>query len=162
MLHNLFFSSTNLVIYPHLVLILSPYLICRRSLRNLCQPQPMHQVRRTLILTHETQDLHKIYEVPVLTILDCKVLKVMCCCNGGDIKGEVETPSSAAPTTAAPTPDAFEETYAELRKWADVTSPKFLLLAVKRERRAGRLGSAVKVCDLRFCFNFVTLIRCHS
>lgn len=119
MLHNLLFSSTNLVIYPHLVLILSPCLLCRRSLRKLCQPQPMHQVRRTRILTH---DLHKIYEVPVLTILDSKVLKELCCC-GGDIKGEVETPSSAAPTTAAPTPDAFEETYAELRKWLMLPRP---------------------------------------
>ena len=41
--------------------------------------------------------------------------------------------------------DMFEETYAELRKWADVNSPKYLLLTVKREKRAGRLGSALKV-----------------
>jgi len=51
----------------------------------------------------------------------------------------------------APTTDHFEETFAELRKWADVNSPKYLLLTVKREKRAGRLGSALKVC------NFYTL-----
>lgn len=42
-------------------------------------------------------------------------------------------------------PDKFEENYAELRKWADINSPKFLMLTVKREKRAGRLGTALKV-----------------
>lgn len=43
------------------------------------------------------------------------------------------------------TTDKFEETFAELRKWADTYSPKYLLLTAKREKRAGRLGSALKV-----------------
>lgn len=65
----------------------------------------------------------------------------MCSC-AGVAEEKVQASSSVAPTT-----DSFEETYAELRKWADVTSPKYLLLAVKREKRAGRLGSALKVCN---------------
>jgi tripeptidyl-peptidase-2 len=56
-----------------------------------------------------------------------------------DTPGQLQAPSYVAPTI-----DQFEETYAELRKWADVTSPKYLLLTVKREKRAGRLGSALK------------------
>lgn len=46
---------------------------------------------------------------------------------------------------SAPITDTFEETYAELRKWADINLPKYLLLTVKREKRSGRLGNAFKV-----------------
>jgi hypothetical protein len=53
--------------------------------------------------------------------------------------------------------DKFEETYAELRKWADVNSPKYLLLTVKREKRAGRLGSALKVRSGIFSPESITL-----
>lgn len=45
---------------------------------------------------------------------------------------------------SAPITDTFEETYAELRKWADINLPKYLLLTVKREKRSGRLGNAFK------------------
>lgn len=41
--------------------------------------------------------------------------------------------------------DAFNENFAELRKWADTSSAKYGLLVVRRERRAGRLGNAIKV-----------------
>eukprot|EP00252_Welwitschia_mirabilis_P023337 TRINITY_DN6570_c0_g1_i2.p1 TRINITY_DN6570_c0_g1~~TRINITY_DN6570_c0_g1_i2.p1 ORF type:complete len:443 (-),score=97.06 TRINITY_DN6570_c0_g1_i2:334-1662(-) len=43
--------------------------------------------------------------------------------------------------------DRFEENYEELCKWADVTSHKYGLLSVQRERRLKRLGSALKVID---------------
>lgn len=56
-----------------------------------------------------------------------------------------EEPQGSNPS--APPADKFEETYAELRKWADMSSPKYLMLTVKREKRAGRLGSAVKVSN---------------
>ncbi|XP_024379679.1 tripeptidyl-peptidase 2 isoform X4 [Physcomitrium patens] len=42
------------------------------------------------------------------------------------------------------TTDELEQTFAELRKWADTSSSKYLLLTVKREKRVGRLGSALK------------------
>lgn len=45
-------------------------------------------------------------------------------------------------------PDEFEENYLELRKWVDVGSLKFILLSVKREMRAGRIGSAIKVISV--------------
>lgn len=54
--------------------------------------------------------------------------------------------AGASASSVAQEPDKFEETYAELRKWADTNMPKYLLLTVKREKRAGRLGSALKVC----------------
>lgn len=54
-----------------------------------------------------------------------------------------EEPQGSNPP--APSADKFEETYAELRKWADISSPKYLMLTVEREKRAGRLGSALKV-----------------
>ncbi|CAI5509785.1 unnamed protein product [Closterium sp. Naga37s-1] len=40
--------------------------------------------------------------------------------------------------------DAFEETYAELRKWADVSQSKYGLLGIMRERRANRPALALK------------------
>lgn len=51
-------------------------------------------------------------------------------------------PSSDA---TSPQDDRFEETYLELRKWVDISSTKYSLLTVIRERRAGRLGTAMKV-----------------
>jgi hypothetical protein len=41
--------------------------------------------------------------------------------------------------------DAFEENFRELRKWVDTTLAKHALLVSKREKRAGRLGHALKV-----------------
>lgn len=41
-------------------------------------------------------------------------------------------------------PDLFEENFKELKKWVDVKS-KFGTLLVIRERRCGRLGTALKV-----------------
>ncbi|KAG0562456.1 hypothetical protein M758_9G144800 [Ceratodon purpureus] len=55
-----------------------------------------------------------------------------------------ETSGVSASSPLGQETDKFEETYAELRKWADINSPKYLLLTVKRERRAGRLGSSLK------------------
>ncbi|XP_027359339.1 tripeptidyl-peptidase 2-like isoform X3 [Abrus precatorius] len=45
--------------------------------------------------------------------------------------------------------DLFEENFKELKKWVDVKSTKYGTLLVTRERRAQRLGTALKVlCDI--------------
>ncbi|KAL2334720.1 hypothetical protein Fmac_015933 [Flemingia macrophylla] len=45
--------------------------------------------------------------------------------------------------------DLFEENFKELKKWVDVKSTKYGILLVTRERRAQRLGTALKVlCDI--------------
>ncbi|XP_030500340.2 tripeptidyl-peptidase 2 [Cannabis sativa] len=41
-------------------------------------------------------------------------------------------------------PDMFEENFKELKKWVDVKSSKYGTLLVIRERRCGRLGTALK------------------
>jgi hypothetical protein len=46
--------------------------------------------------------------------------------------------------------DKFEENYKELIKWVDVKSNKYSMLFVVRERRYGRLGTALKVFFLPF------------
>lgn len=53
-------------------------------------------------------------------------------------------------------PDLFEENFKELQKWVDVKSSKYGTLLVIRERRRGRLGTALKVMYL----SHVTLITC--
>ncbi|KAJ4838420.1 tripeptidyl-peptidase II Tpp2 [Turnera subulata] len=44
-------------------------------------------------------------------------------------------------------PDLFEENFKELRKWVDLKSSKYGTLLVLRERRHGRLGTALKVLN---------------
>uniref|UniRef100_A0A5B6YUZ2 Tripeptidyl-peptidase 2 n=1 Tax=Davidia involucrata TaxID=16924 RepID=A0A5B6YUZ2_DAVIN len=44
-------------------------------------------------------------------------------------------------------PDLFEESFKELNKWVDVKSSKYGTLSVIRERRRGRLGTALKVLN---------------
>ncbi|KAH1151951.1 hypothetical protein GYH30_045439 [Glycine max] len=45
--------------------------------------------------------------------------------------------------------DLFEENFKELKKWVNVKSTKYGILLVTRERRAQRLGTALKVlCDI--------------
>ncbi|XAR53659.1 Tripeptidyl-peptidase II [Bertholletia excelsa] len=44
-------------------------------------------------------------------------------------------------------PDPFEENFKELKKWVDVKSSKYGTLFVIRERRCGRLGTALKVLN---------------
>ncbi|KAF8379520.1 hypothetical protein HHK36_028958 [Tetracentron sinense] len=44
-------------------------------------------------------------------------------------------------------PDLFEENFKELKKWVDVKSSKYGMLLVIRERRCGRLGTALKVLN---------------
>ncbi|KAL1319371.1 tripeptidyl-peptidase 2 isoform X1 [Arachis ipaensis] len=41
-------------------------------------------------------------------------------------------------------PDLFEENFRELKKWVDVKTPKYGILLVTREKRAQRLGTALK------------------
>lgn len=43
--------------------------------------------------------------------------------------------------------DLFEATFKEFRKWVDVKSSKYGTLTVIRERRSGRLGTALKVLN---------------
>ncbi|KAL5567987.1 hypothetical protein UlMin_024562 [Ulmus minor] len=44
-------------------------------------------------------------------------------------------------------PDLFEETFKELKKWVDAKSSKHGTLLLIRERRSGRLGTALKVAN---------------
>ncbi|CAL5379946.1 unnamed protein product [Camellia sinensis] len=44
-------------------------------------------------------------------------------------------------------PDLFEENFKELKKWVDVKSLKYATLLVIRERRCGRLGTALKALN---------------
>ncbi|KAL7229762.1 hypothetical protein ACSBR2_008321 [Camellia fascicularis] len=44
-------------------------------------------------------------------------------------------------------PDLFEENFKELKKWVDVKSSKYATLLVIRERRCGRLGTALKALN---------------
>ncbi|CAI5460078.1 unnamed protein product [Closterium sp. Yama58-4] len=60
-----------------------------------------------------------------------------------------DAPSAAAPAALDPgggggNGDVFEETYAELRKWADVSQSKYGMLGIMRERRANRPALALK------------------
>ncbi|KAJ0970189.1 hypothetical protein J5N97_023066 [Dioscorea zingiberensis] len=52
-------------------------------------------------------------------------------------------------TIAAPSeqPDLFEENFKEIKKWVDVKSSKYGMLVVVRERRCGKLGTALKVLN---------------
>ncbi|PPS04368.1 hypothetical protein GOBAR_AA16297 [Gossypium barbadense] len=43
--------------------------------------------------------------------------------------------------------DLFEENFKELTKWVDLKSSKYGTLSVMRERRCGRLGTALKVVN---------------
>lgn len=48
--------------------------------------------------------------------------------------------------------DLFEENFKELRKWVDLKNSKYGTILVSRERRKGRLGTALKVlllCSLQ-------------
>ncbi|KAJ4800193.1 Tripeptidyl-peptidase 2 [Rhynchospora pubera] len=45
--------------------------------------------------------------------------------------------------------DKFEENYKELIKWVDIKSNKYSMLLIVRERRCGRLGTALKVLNDR-------------
>ncbi|CAI5460083.1 unnamed protein product [Closterium sp. Yama58-4] len=65
-----------------------------------------------------------------------------------------DAPSAAAPAALDPGAggggnggDAFEETYAELRKWADVSQSKYGMLGIMRERRANRPALALKILN---------------
>ncbi|KAJ8437226.1 hypothetical protein Cgig2_012495 [Carnegiea gigantea] len=66
------------------------------------------------------------------------------------LKGERKVVEGAGDQVATPSDsgqDLFEATYKELRKWVDVKSSKYGTITVIRERRSGRLGSALKVLN---------------
>jgi len=68
---------------------------------------------------------------------------------GLSLQGERIAADGAGDQLATPSDseqDLFESTYKELRKWVDVKSSKYGTITVIRERRSGRLGSALKVC----------------
>ena len=44
-----------------------------------------------------------------------------------------------------PGSDLFENNFKELQKWVEVKSSKYGTLSVLREKRSGRLGTALKV-----------------
>ncbi|WKA07238.1 hypothetical protein VitviT2T_025087 [Vitis vinifera] len=54
-----------------------------------------------------------------------------------------KTDDQSAPESTQP--DLFEENFKELKKWVDIKSSKYGTLWVVRERRCGRLGTALKV-----------------
>ncbi|GAB4858273.1 tripeptidyl-peptidase II Tpp2 [Ancistrocladus abbreviatus] len=66
------------------------------------------------------------------------------------LKGEREAAESSKEEGAVDAhlkDNLFEENYKELRKWIDVKSSKYGMLSVIRERRSGRLGTALKVLN---------------
>lgn len=56
------------------------------------------------------------------------------------------------------TEDPFEENFKELKKWVDVKSSKFVTLTVLREKRCGRLGTALKVLSLAHLFFWLVYV----
>ncbi|KAH7557647.1 hypothetical protein JRO89_XS11G0196700 [Xanthoceras sorbifolium] len=60
---------------------------------------------------------------------------------GVDKTGEQSTPESGGQ------PDLFEDNFKELRKWVDTKSSKYSTMLLIRERRHGRLGTALKVLN---------------
>ncbi|KAL2227071.1 UNVERIFIED_CONTAM: Tripeptidyl-peptidase 2 [Sesamum indicum] len=74
-----------------------------------------------------------------------------CACGGvalliSAMKGEkvVDKEDAKAASDSSVKPDLFEENFKELRKWVDVKSSRYGTLFVIRERRQGRLGTALK------------------
>ncbi|CAN1158776.1 Tripeptidyl-peptidase 2 [Linum perenne] len=63
------------------------------------------------------------------------------------ITGEWTDVRKEASDDSGKKPDSFEETFKELQKWVDVKSAKFGTLYVLREKRNGRLGTALKVLN---------------
>ncbi|XP_059629254.1 tripeptidyl-peptidase 2 isoform X2 [Cornus florida] len=63
-----------------------------------------------------------------------------------DAKVTSKSDDQSAPDSNAPL-DLFEENFKELKKWVDVKSSKYGTLSVIRERRSGRLGTALKVLN---------------
>ncbi|XP_047941197.1 tripeptidyl-peptidase 2 isoform X1 [Salvia hispanica] len=57
----------------------------------------------------------------------------------------VETEDAKASTDSNSKLDLFEENFKELQKWVDVKSTRYGTLYIIRERRKGRLGTALKV-----------------
>ncbi|KAL9240459.1 hypothetical protein vseg_014675 [Gypsophila vaccaria] len=60
---------------------------------------------------------------------------------------DVDAESNQVAVSSDSHEEAFEKTYKELRKWVDVKSSKYGILSVIRERRSGRLGTALKVLN---------------
>ncbi|CAI0546836.1 unnamed protein product [Linum tenue] len=60
---------------------------------------------------------------------------------------DVEWTDVRTVTDSGGKPDLFEETFKELQKWVDVKSSKYGTLTVLREKRRGRLGTALKVLN---------------
>lgn len=65
----------------------------------------------------------------------------------------METEDAKAPADSSSKPDLFEENFKELQKWVEVKSARYGTLYIIRERRKGRLGTALKVLLLRGCVN---------
>lgn len=60
--------------------------------------------------------------------------------------GAIATPDETA-NSRDDAKDQFEEAYCELCKWVDISSTKYSFLMVLREKRCGRLGTAIKVLN---------------
>lgn len=60
----------------------------------------------------------------------------------------METEDAKVASDSSGKQDPFEENFKELQKWVDVKSAKYGTLYIIRERRKGRLGTALKVLVL--------------
>ncbi|KAH7278340.1 hypothetical protein KP509_38G036900 [Ceratopteris richardii] len=66
---------------------------------------------------------------------------------GTEGTSNVQPPIASVSESSDASGGKFEETYLELRKWVDISSTKYSLLRVIHEKRAGRLGTALKVLN---------------
>lgn len=57
----------------------------------------------------------------------------------------MDTEEDKAAPDSSSKPDLFEENFKEVQKWVDVKSSRYGTLYIIRERRKGRLGTALKV-----------------
>ena len=67
--------------------------------------------------------------------------------DGSKPKADADDESEATEKETHDLIEAFERTFAELRKWVDTTDDKYVLLHIRREKRHGRLGNALELLN---------------
>lgn len=75
---------------------------------------------------------------------------------------DVDEPVDRSRPDSGIQPDKFEENFKELKKWVNIKSSKYGTLLVIRERRSGRLGTALKVCFFHVILGGSTSTCCHA
>lgn len=81
-----------------------------------------------------------------LAVADIESLKASSLALSKDSKNVEKAHDQSQPESGIQ-PDLFEENFKELKKWVDVKSSKYGTLLVLRERRSGRLGTALKALN---------------